>query len=291
VEVPPISVVLTTFNRAHVLPQTIEDILSQTFADFELIISDNCSLDNTREICERYVKMDSRVRCRRNAVNIGMPGNLNEGIRSARGAYIANCHDGDRYAPNTLEEWKQALDRYPNAGFVFNAYRHLNADGTERVVTRLDLPSCVDGRAFLRAHFLRRRDLTSPVWGTVMARRAVYDEFGLFNSRFGIWADVDMWMKIAGRYDVAYVQEPLISLPRKRVLPSQEPASILDYASRMEAMFREARVRCYGRHRVRLAGELTRHYAYFCHALGRAVCANVAQKIVALSSTRKHAGL
>src|SRR5215472_6933670 len=79
-----VSVVLTTYNRAHVLSQTIDSILRQTLHDFELIITDNCSTDGTEEIGRKYEYLDSRVRYRRNDQNLYMPGNLNAGIREAR---------------------------------------------------------------------------------------------------------------------------------------------------------------------------------------------------------------
>jgi len=122
-----VSVVLTTYKRAHILSQTIDFILRQTLRDFELIISDDCSPDETQAIGRRYEKLDNRVRYRRNNRNLNMPGNLNAGIREARGEYIANLHDGDVYDAHLLEKWAGALDAQPSAAFVFNAYRELDA--------------------------------------------------------------------------------------------------------------------------------------------------------------------
>jgi len=101
----PVSLCLTTCNRATVLPATVDSLLSQTFSDFELIISDDCSTDHTEEICRDYQARDPRIRYFRNNRNLKMPGNLNAAIGRATGEYIANLHDGDVYR---AERWPAA---------------------------------------------------------------------------------------------------------------------------------------------------------------------------------------
>jgi len=94
-ESSPVSVCLVTYNRAGVLAETIESILNQTFSDFELIISDDCSTDNTETVCRKYAEKDGRIKYFRNEKNLSMPANLNLAISRARGQYIANLHDGE----------------------------------------------------------------------------------------------------------------------------------------------------------------------------------------------------
>ena len=79
----PVSVVLTTYNRASLVGKTIESILNQTFRDFELIVCDDCSSDSTEQVCAEYAGRDPRVRYIRNNKNVGMPKNLNTGIRGS----------------------------------------------------------------------------------------------------------------------------------------------------------------------------------------------------------------
>src|SRR4051812_11575109 len=102
---PRVTVVLTTYKRASVVASTIEAILSQTYTDFELLISDDASPDETESVCRPFVTRDPRVTYRRNAHNLGMPGNLISAISGARGAYLAVLHDGDGYSPVLLERW------------------------------------------------------------------------------------------------------------------------------------------------------------------------------------------
>jgi glycosyltransferase involved in cell wall biosynthesis len=149
---PRISVVLTTYNRSRVLPTTLDSVLAQSCADFELIVSDDCSPDATEAVCREYMRRDPRVRYRRNPKNLRMPGNLNAGIAEARGVYVANLHDGDIYRADLLEKWSGALDRHPNAAFVFNQYEAGELGGPTRLY-RSDLPECIDGREFLLTVF------------------------------------------------------------------------------------------------------------------------------------------
>ncbi len=193
---------------------TLDSILGQTFGDFELIISDDASPDDTEEVCRDYAKRDSRIKYYRNSQNLGMPGNLNAAIRHARGTYIANLHDGDIFRSDLIEKWKNALDETPQAEFVFNAYESVSADGTHRIWHE---PFCRPHMAgdLIAEHFFRT--LTSCVWGTVMARASAYARFGPFNPDFGFIADIDMWLRMACGATVAYVPEPLITLTTKEV--------------------------------------------------------------------------
>ncbi|MBI5249950.1 MAG: glycosyltransferase family 2 protein [Desulfomonile tiedjei] len=226
--IPDVSVVLTTYNRGHLLPRTLDCILGQTLGDFELIISDDCSTDKTREICQTYARNDSRVRYYRNDTNLNMPGNLNAGVRRARGAYIANLHDGDFYRSDLLEKWRSALERHPSAALVFNYYEVLDADGQPTGLFHKEYDcELIPGKTLI-LDILRKT--SSPVWGTVMVRAEAYREEGLFDERFRFISDVDMWMRLAARHDVACVMEPLIGLiPRESdhcMAPMKWPATL-----------------------------------------------------------------
>ncbi len=208
----PVSICLTTYNRAPVLPLTLDSLLAQSYGDFELIISDDCSTDGTEEICRYYQARDRRVRYFRNSKNLKMPGNLNAAIERANGSYISNVHDGDIYREDLIAKWKEALDSVPDALFVFNAYDAVDPDGSHKLYEE-PFETRVPGVHIANIYF---RGLTCCVWGTVMARSAAYTEFGLFDPAFGFISDVDMWLRLAKGREVAYVAEPLITVtPRE----------------------------------------------------------------------------
>lgn len=205
---PPVSICLVTYNRARLLPSTVDSLLAQSYTDFELVISDDCSTDDTEDVCREYARRDPRIRYYRNDKNLGMPGNLNVSLQIAHGNYLANVHDGDVYRYDLVAKWKKALDDYPTAGFVFNPYRSRHEDGSE-IIHRVPFPSLIPGRE-LGAWLLSRWG--SCVYGTVMVRRDVYEKVEWFDLQFGNYSDVDMWLRIARKYDVAFVDEPLIDL-------------------------------------------------------------------------------
>lgn len=209
---PPVSVCLTAYNRAHSIGRSIESLLAQDFADFELIITDDASTDSCEEVCRQYAQLDSRIRYVRNARNVGMPANLNSGLARCRAPLIANLHDGDLFRPDMLSSWKAALDDFPEAAFAFCQLDVLDDDGRYVSTRAPSLPERIERQELVRFMTANRQCFDSPVWGTVMGRRAAYEAVGWFDERFSFIADVAMWIRLNLRYPVAYVQRPLISL-------------------------------------------------------------------------------
>lgn len=211
-----VSIVLVTYNRAGFLRDTLDSIASQTYFHFEVLICDDCSTDATEGVCREYAQRDKRFTYYKRRNNLGMPENLNQGLRASRHEFIAVLHDGDIYHPTLIEKWRDALIRYPTAGFVFNRYRHLAADGSCAWVTP-PYSELLSGSEFLDHCF--SSDKGCPVWGTVMGRRSIYERLGWFDRQYGFWSDIDMWFRVAASYDVAHVPQLLIDLPARAKMP------------------------------------------------------------------------
>jgi glycosyltransferase involved in cell wall biosynthesis len=206
-----LSVVLTTYRRAPLLDRTFASIAAQTRPPDEVVVSDDCSPDDTAQVVAGWRGRLPGLVYRRNETNLNMPGNLNAAVRAASGDFIANLHDGDEYAPTLLEKWERALDEHPTAGIAFCGL------GGWPVTTKhgggvllYDIAPFTEGREFFERHLLHR--VGCPIWGTVMARRSAYEKLLPFDARFGFVSDVDMWMRMCLEHDVAYVNEPLIRL-------------------------------------------------------------------------------
>lgn len=103
-----ISVIVTTYNRFNLLQETINSILNQTYKNFELIIIDNYSIDNTEKIVKTYIKKDKRIKYYKNKNNGIVAINRNFGINKSQGRFIAFCDDDDVWINNKLE--KQILE-------------------------------------------------------------------------------------------------------------------------------------------------------------------------------------
>lgn len=115
---PRASVVLPAYNSARYLRSAIESILGQTFTDFELIVVDDCSKDDTWAIVEEYAGRDPRVIALRNDKNLNLANALNRAIGVARGEYIVRMDHDDIAMPQRVERQVAFLDRNPNVGIV-----------------------------------------------------------------------------------------------------------------------------------------------------------------------------
>lgn len=125
---PVISVVLPTYNRAALLPRAIESILNQTFKDFELIIIDDGSTDETPAVLKKYAAQDKRIRLLRNEQNCGISCSRNRGIEAARGQYIAPMDSDDEAISIRLEKLLAVMKDYPELTVVTGGFYYENSD-------------------------------------------------------------------------------------------------------------------------------------------------------------------
>jgi glycosyltransferase involved in cell wall biosynthesis len=126
---PAISVIITTYNRAALVVEAIDSVLAQTYRDFEIIVIDDGSTDDTRAVLARY---GDRIRCIHQA-NSGLNAARNAAVASARGEYFALLDDDDLWEPGKLELSLRVLERFPRAAFVFSNFAILRGG---RRVTR-----------------------------------------------------------------------------------------------------------------------------------------------------------
>jgi glycosyltransferase involved in cell wall biosynthesis len=110
---PAISIGLPVYNGARYLPRAIESLLSQTFRDVELIISDNASTDDTKQICSAFQRQDPRIRYFRQPVNIGAPRNWNFVVMQARAPFFKWASANDYCAPTLLSQCFDVLTQHP----------------------------------------------------------------------------------------------------------------------------------------------------------------------------------
>jgi len=114
---PRVSVLMTAYNRAAYIGASIESVLSQTFTDFELLITDNCSTDGTFEVAKRYETLDPRIRVVQNERNLGQFGNRNRAAELARGPLLKYHDSDDLMYPHCLAVMVPMLMSEPRAGF------------------------------------------------------------------------------------------------------------------------------------------------------------------------------
>jgi len=218
---PVVSLCLLTYNHSHTVEEAVQSILEQDYRDYELIISDDCSTDETWEIAREFESRHDQIRAVQTPQNLSMPGNANYAASHARGKYIGLLHHDDIYRADLLTRWVDVAERHENVGFVFNEYNNVNRphQRTHRAIG-WDFSECMNGRGFLEDVLFGNR-WGSPVRGTALVRRSCWEKVGGMREKFNLLADVDLWMRLADRWDVGYVDEPVITIRQAR--PSSYP--------------------------------------------------------------------
>ena len=200
---PPVSVVMAVYNGAEHLGATLDSILGQTFADFELIVVDDGSTDATPEILRRCP--DPRLRVVTQPKNEGLTDSLIRGCGEARGLAIARHDCGDCSHPERLARQLAVLESAPDVVLV-SCYTRYRAPGGEELYTAEG-----DGDAVRRS--LREAPVETirglSAHGSAMFRREDYVAAGGYRTRFRVAQDLDLWVRLAARGRIVFVPEVL----------------------------------------------------------------------------------
>jgi glycosyltransferase involved in cell wall biosynthesis len=183
-EFPFFSVVIPTYNRASKVVRTVESVLAQTYQDFEILVVDDGSTDNTAEVLKPF---QPRIRYYRTA-NQGASTARNEGISHATGRYIAFLDADDRWLPEMLEKSAQTIQSHPGAGLFYTGACYIDEVG--RVLWEVPpRPARMSTyHNLLRANFL-------VCSGTIVKKELLAAE--LFDPRLVNCADWDLWIRLA----------------------------------------------------------------------------------------------
>jgi glycosyltransferase involved in cell wall biosynthesis len=207
---PKVTVVMPTYRRASQIGESIRSLLNGTFTDFELLVRDDGNgTDGTSQAVTEAAGRDARVRYHRNREPLRMPGNLNAGIQESSGEMIAVCHDHDLYKPNFLAHLVKALELHQSALFVHCAIDVVRQDGSYVCSHVGEWSGLTPGCSWLKVML---NGLNCPVCALTLVRREAHEKCGLYDPAAGFIADVEMWMRLSGQGDVAYVAEPLIAV-------------------------------------------------------------------------------
>lgn len=199
---PRVSILLTCYNHMRYLPAALEGVRSQTFTDYEVIAIDDGSTDGTRE----WLSQQPDVRCIFNAENLGTYETLNVGLRVARGEFIAVLNDDDLWTHEKLAWQVDLLDAHPEVGLVHTAGYFIDADGkqTEGNPLGFAFPRFETGDILLGLVYENKI-----IASAALARRACFEDVGYFNREYFGSGDWEMWWRIAEKWHVGFVDEPL----------------------------------------------------------------------------------
>ena len=197
-----VSVIIPTYNTAHFLGEAIQSVLDQTYQDFEIIVSDDGSTDNTEEVVRSFGNERIRyIKLKENSGGSSVP--RNTGLRAARGKYIAFLDSDDVWLHNKLELEVEFLKTHPSLGMVYSGYTYFgtrNGRG-ERDSKYFSLPA---------GHMLKEIFMDNPIIpSAVLVRKSCFDKVGLFDESLTHCGDADMWLRIAAYFEIDYLDIPL----------------------------------------------------------------------------------
>ena len=215
-----VSIILPTYNRAALLPRSIESVLGQTYGDFELIVVDDGSQDDSAAVVAKFG--DKRTRYLRHTQNRGVAAARNTGLAEVRGAYVAFQDSDDQWLPEKLERQKRAFDRHPDAAVVYSDMHRIYSDGR---VLYFRSPTIVRGRLINpQTHFWQSYMLAMQ---PALVRRACFDGHR-FDEGFGAFDDLDFYLRVAQRYEFLHMEEPLVKYFETDGLTSERRVELRD---------------------------------------------------------------
>jgi glycosyltransferase involved in cell wall biosynthesis len=193
---PTVSVIIPTYQRAHWVTEAIESVFAQTYDDYEIIVINDGSTDNTREVLAQYgdkilvIQQD----------NQGLSAARNAGIRVAMGKYIALLDDDDLWLPHKLEKQIPFLEANPDVGLLFSdAYYYGPGAVASPYAQHVGIPSVKTIETLFAKNYVNVP--------TVVMRRDCLDEVGLFDESLNACEDYDMWLRIVERWRIEYLDE------------------------------------------------------------------------------------
>lgn len=191
---PKVSVLIKSYNHAKYIGRTIESVLTQSFQDFEIVVTDDGSRDGTADVVAAFA--DPRISLTRLPENRGISAAMNATIARSRGHYLAILNSDDWALPDRLARQVAILDARPEIALVCGSLTYVDERGAP-IAFEHPLPDLGDGSraAWLRHFFFHGNGIAAP---TVMVRRQTYEDVGPYDPRLFSAQDFDMWVRMAG---------------------------------------------------------------------------------------------
>lgn len=186
---------MAVYNGGSKLIPSIESILNQTYSDFELIVVDDASNDETASVLREYGARDPRIIITTNDTNIGLTKSLNKGINKASGVYIARMDVGDTSEPERFAQQVVFLDIHPEYGLV-GAWAHV-IDERSKKIGEMNYPT---GNDVLKQGLIKHNLF---VHSSVMMRKSALDAVGLYDERWKYAQDYELFLRLAAHTNIA----------------------------------------------------------------------------------------
>jgi glycosyltransferase involved in cell wall biosynthesis len=208
---PLVSVLMTVYNRAPFISEAIESVMASTYDNWELIIVDDQSIDNSLEISRKYEAEDERISVYLNDNNLGDYPNRNKAASYAKGKYLKYVDADDMIYPHGLELLVYYMEQFPNAGYGLCS---LDQDKQHMFPIRLSPLETY------KRHYIKRQSLFHKAPLSSIIRRSVFEaENGFINVRH--YGDFELWHRLSKKYDLVMMPK---GIAWYRVSDGQEAA-------------------------------------------------------------------
>jgi glycosyltransferase involved in cell wall biosynthesis len=202
---PKISVIIPTYNHSQYLKRAIDSVLNQTYEDFEIIVVDDGSTDNTRGLIDAYGNQIKYIY----QENQGLASARNTGIQASQAKYVAFLDADDWFAKENLEIKVSYLEDHPDAAWVYSDWQYLDDKGNY-----LEKGSTIFKYAHkkLTGHIFEElvynRNFISPC--TVAVKKTILEDVGYFDPSVICQEDLDLWLRISLKYPAHYIDKVLV---------------------------------------------------------------------------------
>jgi len=208
-----ISIITASYNYEDFIKETIESILAQAYSDWELIIVDDGSSDNSLDVIESYARRDRRISLftHPNNINRGLIETVKLGLSHAAGDYIAFLESDDIWCPTHLEDKINVLKSYPEVGLIFNSVEMFGDEKTMREYDKyFELLRKILGKITFPTNIFNFMLLINlmPTFSCVMVKKEAILGCS-FDNLYGPWLDWGLWLQIAYRYNFYYLPKNL----------------------------------------------------------------------------------
>jgi len=187
-----VSVVIPCYNQSHFLGETIESVCEQSYKNYEIIVINDGSTDDTATVAGKFcdVKLIEQK-------NMGLAAARNTGLRESKGEFVVFLDSDDRLLPNALETGVNALRKYPDCAFVSGFCRRIASDGS--VLRFIKQPRIENGADHYQV-LLQNCYIWTPA--NVMFRRSIFEKLSKFNTSINPTADYDLYLRVARQFPV-----------------------------------------------------------------------------------------
>ena len=202
------SVIIPLYNKAPYVAKAIGSVLAQSFTDYELIIVDDGSKDNSFSLALKAIEGSSNCHIYKQE-NAGVSVARNNGVALSQGEYLCFLDADDWWAPTFLEEMSKLIDEFPDAGIYGTGYTIVNETRHKTRVSPIGVESSFE-KGYINYCQVYAKTLAMPITSiSVAVPRLVFDEMEGFPKGIKLGEDFLLWMNIALKYKVAFLNKPL----------------------------------------------------------------------------------